>query len=202
MSKTINKYPDWVEKYRSKGKTIRKTKYGYGLYKCSSVYVKDGKPKSTQEFLGMIYKDKGFVPKQEKIVNSYEYLEYGLSKFIIINFNRELKRTSYDKNETIVKLGVVSYCFNGINESLLRKSFLTYKDEELIAYYKNNQSKRINTIYKRIDELFRQKISDDNDRNTLINLLKLMVIDKENLKEPVISEEVRNICDRYGLKLW
>ncbi|MDD5801390.1 MAG: hypothetical protein PUD31_03070 [Solobacterium sp.] len=64
MSKVINKYPDWVEKYRGKGKTIRKTAYGYGLYKCTSVYDKEkGYPRSIQEFLGIIDEEKGFIPK-------------------------------------------------------------------------------------------------------------------------------------------
>lgn len=32
-------YPDWAEKYRGKGRTIRKVRNGYGLYQCTSVYV-------------------------------------------------------------------------------------------------------------------------------------------------------------------
>ena len=32
-------YPDWVEKFRSPGHTIKKTKQGYGLYSCTSKYV-------------------------------------------------------------------------------------------------------------------------------------------------------------------
>lgn len=31
-------YPDWVEKYRGKGRTIRKVRNGYGLYACTSTY--------------------------------------------------------------------------------------------------------------------------------------------------------------------
>ena len=55
-------YPDWVEKFRSPGHTIKKTKQGYGLYSCTSKYVPGGKPKSIQTYLGKITPD-GFIPK-------------------------------------------------------------------------------------------------------------------------------------------
>ena len=42
-------YPDWVEKFRSPGHTIKKTKQGYGLYSCTSKYVPGGNPKSILE---------------------------------------------------------------------------------------------------------------------------------------------------------
>ncbi len=103
MSKVINTYPDWVEKYRGKGKTIRKTANGYGLYKCTSVYDKSkGYPRSKQEFLGMIDEEKGFIPKVKKNGNP-EYIEYGLSSFIMINFKRELVRSSYGTSKIAFK---------------------------------------------------------------------------------------------------
>ena len=48
-------YPDWVEKYRGKGRTIRKVRNGYGLYACTSTYSPGQKyPKSVSTYLGMI----------------------------------------------------------------------------------------------------------------------------------------------------
>jgi hypothetical protein len=47
-------YPERAEKYRTKGHTIRKVRDGYGLYRCTSLYVKGSYPKSVQEYLGMI----------------------------------------------------------------------------------------------------------------------------------------------------
>ena len=74
-------YPDWVEKFRSPGHTIKKTKQGYGLYSCTSKYVPGGKPKSVQTYLGKITPD-GFIPKS--VVSKHPvYIEYGLSHFII-----------------------------------------------------------------------------------------------------------------------
>ena len=37
--KKKNVYPEWAEKFRAKGKTIRKVRNGYGLYECTSTYV-------------------------------------------------------------------------------------------------------------------------------------------------------------------
>jgi hypothetical protein len=55
-------YPDWAEKYRGKGRTIRKVRNGYGLYQCTSVYVSGQKyPKSIQKYLGMITEKNGFI---------------------------------------------------------------------------------------------------------------------------------------------
>ena len=64
-------YPDWVEKFRSPGHTIKKTKQGYGLYSCTSKYVPGGKPKSVQTYLGKITPD-GFIPKS--VVSKLSYI--------------------------------------------------------------------------------------------------------------------------------
>lgn len=102
MKRTVV-YPDWVEKYRTKGRTIRKTKNGFALYECTSIYVKGLKyPKSVQKYLGRITENEGFIPKQIPMSNSF--LEYGLSHFIIVNFKRELLRTPMIIPSTMLSL--------------------------------------------------------------------------------------------------
>ncbi len=204
MSKVINKYPDWVEKYRGKGKTIRKTAYGYGLYKCTSVYDKEkGYPRSIQEFLGVIDEEKGFIPKVKRN-SSPEYIEYGLSTFIMLNFKRELKRSAYGsgKDERLIKVGVINFIFNSYSKQLIKHSYLTYLDDDVLNYIDSVNPKRVNTISKKIDELFKSKIIDETDRLNLINILRLSVIDPETLIKPVISEDIKDIVNKAGLKLW
>lgn len=204
MSKVINKYPDWVEKYRDKGKTIRKTAYGYGLYKCTSVYDKEkGYPRSIQEFLGVIDKEKGFIPKVKKN-SSPEYIEYGLSTFIMLNFKREIKRCAYgsNKDERLIKLGIINFIFGTYSKQLVNHSYLTYKDDDVLNYIDSVNLKRVNTVSKKIDELFKSKINDEKDRLDLINILKLSVIDPETLIKPVINEDIKDIIYKAGLKLW
>lgn len=45
VTKRYVTYPDWVEKFRSPGYTIKETKQGYSLYSCTPKYVPGGKPK-------------------------------------------------------------------------------------------------------------------------------------------------------------
>ena len=83
-------YPDWVEKFRSPGHTIKKTKQGYGLYSCTSKYVPGGKPKSIQTYLGKITPD-GFIPKS--VVSKHRMILYILVLFSI--FLEAVKISSY-----------------------------------------------------------------------------------------------------------
>lgn len=203
MSKTINNYPKWVEKYRGKGKTIRKTKYGYGLYKCTSIYDPSKKyPVSKQEFLGMIYKDKGFVAKTSKVNNAYKYMGYGLSYVIMNNFKRDLLRASYDKNENIISLGILKYIYGTYNEVIVKSDYLTHDNDDLINYLINASSRRIDTMLKTINTSFTNKVDDTDDLNTLLSLLRLSVIDTSNMIKPQISENLSTLAGKYGIKLW
>ena len=198
MSKVSNVYPEWVEKYRKKGVTIRKVRNGYGLYRVTSVYVKGNKyPKNVQEYLGMIYEDKGFIAKVKKN-DSPCYIEYGLSSFIMNNFKRDLLRTSYDHNMNIVKLGIVYYVFDDIDEDYLNRSCLTYEDKEVKEYYKKANLNRIKTVSKKINELFKQKIKDDKDLKKIISLLKISVIDPETRILPEYDEVLVSLLRKYG----
>ena len=90
--KTQNIYPDWAEKYREPGKTIRKSGSGYALIRCTSTYVPGENPKSSQEYLGRITEKDGFIPKVPRVSKNNphkdsdgkdaERLEYGLSRFL------------------------------------------------------------------------------------------------------------------------
>lgn len=203
MSTRVNKYPKWVEKYREKGKTIRKTAYGYGLYKCTSVYDPSKKyPVSKQEFLGMIYEDKGFVAKTSKDNNAYKYMGYGLSYVIMNNFKRDLRRSNYDGNDYIILLGIIKYIYGSYNSTLVLSDYLTYQNIELIEYIESVNVKRINNIVKTIETSFVNKINDTDDLNTLLSLLRLSVIDVNNMIKPQIKEELSILARKYGIKLW
>ena len=131
-------YPDWVEKFRSPGHTIKKTKQGYGLYSCTSKYVPGGKPKSIQTYLGKITPD-GFIPKS--VVSKHPvYVEFGLSHFIISSFKRDLIRSSFRATDDTVYLGVVQYIFGSCQDIFLSSCFLTYKNKESLCKYRDSIS--------------------------------------------------------------
>ena len=202
--KTKNIYPAWAEKYRAKGKTIRKVRNGYGLYECTSTYVPGQKyPKSIQKYLGMITERDGFIPKQS-ISDFQDYsIEYGLSHFIITNFKRELQRSTYDSNMAVVTLGIVFYIFGSIDPIFLNSSYISihYKDD-LTLIVDSVSSRRIKAISNKIDILLKDKIPDEKDRLILIKLLLLCTIPhKSSPNVLVYPDTVKILVERYGLKL-
>ena len=55
MPVTEKKYPDWVQKYRSKGTTVKKKGDSYYLYKRTSRRIKGKKyPQPVDTYIGMI----------------------------------------------------------------------------------------------------------------------------------------------------
>ena len=88
------------------------------------------------------------------------------------------------------------------NKTIISSDYLTYQNTELINYLNSANSKRIDTIVKAIKTSFTNKIGDENDLNTLLSLLRLSVIDINNMIKPQIKEELLVLSRKYGIKLW
>jgi hypothetical protein len=196
-------YPEWAEKYRTKGHTIRKVRDGYGLYKCTSVYVKGSYPKSVQEYLGMITEKDGFVPK---IVASATpaFVEFGLSRFILANFKRTLQRSSFNNGAQgdVTILGIVHYIFGGVEPHFIKATYLSHgKADELIRRGDVVSPTRIKAVATKIGKLLERGIPDKEERQTLTKLLLLCVIDPANpAAKPRIPDKALGIMERNGLK--
>lgn len=205
MKKSVT-YPDWAEKYRGKGRTIRKVRDGYGLYQCTSVYQPGQKyPKSVQKYLGMITEKDGFIPKRSDAPSvSSRCLEYGLSHFIIANFKRDLCRSGYSASEMIVIFGVLQYIFGDVNEVFIRSSYLCIgKEEELLERLSQGLSpNRMKKMTNTIEKLIAEKIPDEKERNILIKLLFLTTIhETADPKSAVYPSKATEIAQKYGVKL-
>ena len=198
-----NQYPDWAEKFRGPGKTIRKAKNGYGLYKCTSVYVPGEKyPKSKQEYLGMITEKDGFIPKKT-VSNNPSYIEYGVSRLIWMNFKRELVRSSFMGDEILVRISIVKYLFGEVNHDLMLLSFISDGCiDEMDKRLSSASEKRIENLANKIDALLRQKMKDKDDRKLLESLLRNCVLDSKNktAQSPVVPAAAVEIMERYGLR--
>lgn len=196
-------YPDWVEKYRSKGHTIRKVRDGYGLYKCTSEYLPGSPyPKSKQTYLGMITRKDGFIPKKT-IADHPTYIEYGLSHFIWRNFKRTLIRSSFSADERIVRLGIIMYIFGSIKPCMIKATYLSDNlEEQLIEYAALASAPRIKTIVNKIHSLMELKLPLKEDRIILEALLRLCVMESNNRKSqiPALASEGYEIIERNGLK--
>ena len=196
--KKIN-YPDWVERCHTKGTSIKRVRNGYALYKCTSVYDKEkGYPRSVQKYIGMIDEEKGLIPKRK---DKRSYLEYGLSRFIMKNYKRELSRAAYDHNILLVKLGIVAYIFDDISDISLKRSFLIKDDIDDIKNLRDRvNTRRLSTIKKKIDDLLSKDLNED--KNLIIRLLLLSVIETDGKEEDVIfDDDLSSLIEKRGLKL-
>ena len=197
-------YPDWAEKYRGKGRTLRKVRDGYGLYQCTSEYVKGQKyPRSVQTYLGMITEKDGFIPKRS-VTTPDAFLEYGLSHFIMANFKRDLERSSYGSSPEVLHLGIIYYLFGDVNDTFIRSTYLSHgMEEELIQRFeKGISSRRLKTISNKIESSLKTAIPDESHRLILTKLLFLSVIGSDSQPESVLyPKEVKEIAERYGLRL-
>lgn len=202
MSAKKNTYPDWAEKFRGKGRTIRKTKNGYGLYECTSVYVKGGPPKSKQKYLGMITEKDGFIPKKTGD-SSPVFIEYGFSRFLYLNFKREVSRHLFQPSTELISLGIIQYIFDGVDPMFIRASYLTYsKEADFCDLVEKVERKKICRVAELFDDAFRKKVSDEKERQVIRKLLSLCVVEAgpASSRKPRIPDEVLTILESHHLK--
>ena len=85
MPVTEKRYPDWVQKYRTQGKTVKKKGDAYYLYKRTSKRVPGKKyPQPVDTYIGIITPDGIVESKKKKIsLTDIEVWEYGCSKAIM-----------------------------------------------------------------------------------------------------------------------
>lgn len=85
MPVTEKRYPDWVQKYRTQGKTVKKKGDAYYLYKRTSKRVPGKKyPQPVDTYIGIITPDGIVESKKKKIsLTDIEVWEYGFSKAIM-----------------------------------------------------------------------------------------------------------------------
>ena len=204
--KKKNKKIEKNQKKKKKKKAKRKVRDGYGLYECTSVYVKGQKyPKLKQTYLGKITKEDGFIPKVSyNKKREITYIEYGLSHFILTNFKRSLSRSLFNGGDQLVVLGIIYYIFKDCNKTFIDHTYLS-KDCRQQLYERIDNGiplNRLKAVSNKIDSLLNQYITDKNDLLLLTELLMLCVVEKDADKVNVTyPEEVVEIVERYGLKL-
>ncbi len=84
MPVTEKKYPDWVQKYRIKGTTVKKKGDSYYLYKRTSRRVKGKKyPQPVDTYIGVITPEGVIQSNKRKVsLTDAEVWEYGFSKAV------------------------------------------------------------------------------------------------------------------------
>lgn len=200
----ISEMPEWALKYKTKGYTLRQVGNHYALYKATSKYVKGGNPKTILTFVGMITEEDGLIPKKTKPESSIVYIEYGLSHFIYTFFKRTLQRSIFNStgdNDLLIRLAIIQYIFGNTYLSSISCSFISKDiEEKMVALSKTISASRIINLSKKIDKELQNLIVDEEERCTLINLLRLVVVNKEssaNELQIYYSDEIIKILKKY-----
>lgn len=198
-------YPDWAEKYRGKGRTIRKVCNGYGLYQCTSVYVSGQKyPKSIQKYLGMITEKDGFIPKKSDKPDSSDLVEYCLSTLIFLNFKRDLQRSVFNGDQDLIctRLAIVYYLYHSFQPAFLGLTWLTCSDPKLYEIAGKAGSRNITMLSGKIAALLEKKIPDEEDRNYLLGYMRQVCVSKSRFQSPASSypKEITALLKKYGVR--
>jgi hypothetical protein len=151
----------------------------------------------------MITEKDGFVPKVTASKDP-AFVEFGLSRFILANYQRALQRSSFNNGAQgdVITLGIIHHIFKGVESCFIKATYLSQgKAEELIRRADTVSPSRIKAVATRIEKLLARDIPDTTERQTLITLLLLCVIDPANpAAKPHIPDRAREIMERSGLK--
>ena len=199
--------PSWATKYKGKNKSLKYLGNDrYGLYEVTSKYDSiKGYSKSIQTFIGVISKDEGLVLKKKRVNDKADYLEYGLSHFLYLNFKRNIQR-SIGKGDSkyidyLIKLIIVKYVFGQVYDEFIDMTYLCLDRADEIKEYKNKISdKRINNGANRINTYLSRCINDDKDLNLLINYLRLINIRDTKDINIYVNDDLKGLLDKYDFK--
>lgn len=203
----ISDMPSWATKYKGRNKSLKYLGNDrYGLYEVTSKYDSiKGYSKSIQTFIGVISKDEGLVLKKKRVNDKADYLEYGLSHFLYLNFKRNIQR-SIGKGDSkyidyLIKLIIVKYVFGQVYDEFIDMTYLCLDRADEIKEYKNKISdKRINNGANRINTYLSRCINDDKDLNLLINYLRLINIRDTKDINIYVNDDLKGLLDKYDFK--
>lgn len=190
----MNKYPDYVNKYRPKGTIIKKVNNIFYVYEATSKRV-EGKKYPVQVVKGVIGKidEEGF-HRTEKVKLDDEVIikECGFTNFILLHkeilindVNLQFKK----KDREIILNSMICYLSN--NSYLLSDNKKTiYSMDELIDKYKISLGKQIATIERVIERKL-------NEIEELKYICRVYIGTKEIKSK--LNERQKEIIERIGI---
>lgn len=109
MARTERVYPEWVQKYRTKGTTIKYVRGKYYLYKRTSKRIKGKKyPQSVDTYIGIITPE-GVIQSKRRMVtlSDISVYEYGFSKAVWELADEGWKKNLGDEWEDVLRAIIV-----------------------------------------------------------------------------------------------
>lgn len=127
MPVTAKTYPEWVQKYRTRGMTVKKKGDAYYLYKRTSKRVPGKKyPQPVDTYVGIITPEGVIESNKKKVeISGIEVWEYGFSKAILDLCPEGWKKPLGDEWEDVLKLIICGWS----DASYLHRGKLRDKDE-------------------------------------------------------------------------
>ena len=202
----LESLPDFAKPLKKRGYDVRERKGTYFLYKVTSKRV-PGKsyPMLEQEYIGVIDSTGKLIRKKEyPSKKKREYLEWGLSSFIMARYKRTLLRSAYNgsagKNLELIELAAIRYAFGTLSETAIRRCHLAKEDADKLVNLSTVVSvERIARLSNKIGELQRASFGDDLEDAEI--LMRLCVIERDSIEEPGYSDELLALFGKHGIEL-
>lgn len=199
----LEQLPDFAKPYKTKGYDVRRVKNSCQRFKITSKRVPGKKhPVLVQEYLGTIDPVRGFIPKRSPggaLPNPADLVEYGLSAFILRQFERVLLRSVVSSRELLCR-GVLYYMYGHAYDRFAALSYLSRQLQPLPAPESQSELNFVIEIAAKIAELLAALIPEPEDRDyVVIRLRALEVSIKEEHPQVQYPPEVLEIFAKYNV---
>jgi hypothetical protein len=198
-------FPDWVEKYRTKGKAINHVNGKYYLYEVHSERVKGTSivKKINDKYLGRITED-GLIPPKSKVKGDIIIKEYGIYAALISINKTTLKgiiRDYPNDYKIIIISSLIQAVYSELNITLYNNSYMSilYKDIDPISLNEN-----INFTIHRLTLMIKSNLSKmDIDINKWIHVFRnvnMVLINNEwHLSTP--NSDALKLINKYKINM-
>ena len=190
MPATEKVYPEWVQKYRTRGMTVKKKGESYYLYKRTSKRVPGKKyPQPVDTYVGLITPNGVVYSDKKKVaLSNIEVREYGFSKAVQELCPAEWKRPLGKDWEDVLSIILLQLS----SESYLRDRAGMKKEEDFHYQF----AAQVASLSRRI----KNKYGIDLNDLEMMKTIYLVRIEK-NTVISAISPKQQELIDRLGLKL-
>lgn len=190
MPKTEKKYPEWVQKQRGVGMTVKEKDGNYYLYRRTSKRVPGKKyPQPVDTYVGVITPDGIVRSTRRKVdVTDIEVCEFGFTEALLQLCPESWKKAVGDDWEEYLRVIIRDHSPN----TYLKKEYTIREKED----FRHNYGAQIGSLNRRL------RLESGTDLNELLLLNDVYLIYLE--KGPVvsrISQEQKEFLERHGIRL-
>lgn len=190
MPKTEKRYPEWVQKQRGVGMTVKEKGGNYYLYKRTSKRVPGKKyPQPVDTYVGVITPDGIVKSTRRKVdVTDIEVCEFGFTEALVQLCPEGWKKAVGDDWEEYLRVIIRDYS----PKTYLRKKYTIGEKED----FRHNYAAQVGSLNRRL------RLESGTDLNELLFLDDVYLVYLE--KGPVvsrISQEQKAFMEKHGIRL-